>query len=188
MEARLELGSHPYSANADEAAPAQTPPAPATSAWESAAPHVYAYLRLLGVRQDEHLRLLSERIRARWENRLQRPIEEEDPSEVAIEEIQADLMAWLQAELDLPDAAVAEQLRARAAVLSGAVAGWVERWLGLATVSVAPAIRAALLSATPAYAELPMPTQPIVLRGVRLRRRLAALLRYVTRSFRKKRS
>ena len=186
MEAQLELTSHPYPTDAGhEMAAKVSLSATATPAWESATTHVHAYLHLLGVHQDEQVRLLSERIWARWETHLQSQIEA-DPSEVAIEEIQGALNDWLRVELNLPDTALHELLRARAAVLSGAVEGWVERWAGLSAASVAPAIRAALLCAVPEYAELPMPVQPIELRGVRLRRRLAALLRYVMKSFRKK--
>ena len=186
MEAQPELISHQHPADTSHATAANvSPPASTTAAWENRVTHVHAYLHLLGVRQDEPVRLLSERIRAHWEKRLQSQIEE-DPSEVAIEEIQGALNDWLRAELNLPDTALHELLRARAAVLSGAVEGWVERWAGLSAASVAPAIRAALLCAVPEYAELPMPVQPIELRGVRLHRRLAALLHHIMKSFLKK--
>lgn len=157
------------------------------AAWEAAAPHVWAYLRALGVRTEKHLQVLSGRVRARWERRLVAD-PELDPAETAIEEVNHSLNEWLRAELRLSAGDIQELLAARAALLDGAADGWIEHWVYLTPADLAPALEAARLQAVPEYRESAMPVQSIELRGIGLGRRLAAALRQVMAFFGYRRS
>jgi len=131
------------------------------SPWEAAAGRVAEYLRALGVQNPLHIELLSTRIRQRLDARANTAALE-DPVEAGIEETYALVDAWLIAELGIEgdrDALFA----ARAAVLSGVVPGWVDRFAGVSGQSLAGPIRAASVQATPEPAPLAMEPNSIEL-------------------------
>lgn len=145
----------------------------AASDWPRVAVRVDEYLGAMGITAPPEVEVLRERVRRRAEGRAAAtPLE--DPIEAAIEEVGALFDRWLAAELG--DEADADTLcAARAAVLGGAVPGWGSRWAGLASESLAAAIRAAIRVPVPERAPLAMEPSRIDLCCYRLRRLLAVM-------------
>lgn len=149
--------------------------------WPRAARRVEEYLRAMGVGDPQEIERLLDQVHQRAEARAAAaPLE--DPVEAAIEETHALLDRWLIAELGIEGDA--DRLcAARAAVLNGAIPGWSARWAGFAGESLAPAILAAHLPATPEPAPLTMEPNRIDLLFHRLGPRLlAAVCRVLCRS------
>ncbi len=149
--------------------------------WQRAERRVSDYLRAMGISDPQEIERLLDQVRQRAAIRAAAaPLE--DPVEAAIEEAHSLLDQWLIAELGLEGDA--DRLcAARAAVLNGAVPGWSARWAGFASDSLAPAILAAHLPATPEPAPLNMEPNRIDLLFHRLGHRfLASICRVLCRS------
>jgi membrane glycosyltransferase len=142
--------------------------------WEAVAPRVTTYLQALGVQDPPELERLSARIRTRFTAR-QRTQPVENPTESAIEDAIALLGDWIAAELGIkPEGETL--LTARAAVLGGAVRGWVERWAGISSENLGPLIRSTSVHLAPEPARLAMEAQPIRLFWHAVRTRIARTL------------
>jgi membrane glycosyltransferase len=127
--------------------------------WARLAPRVSAYLEALGVRDPLDIERLSGRLRSRLESH-QAQQEVENAAESAIEEAAALLDEWIKTELDIeadPNLLAAT----RAAVLSGAVPHWAQRWSGVWGESVAQQVRTATVRPVPPEAPLDMEPEPI---------------------------
>ncbi|MBK1642054.1 hypothetical protein CKO12_09240 [Chromatium okenii] len=144
--------------------------------WPPTAARLTVYLAALGVTDAAEVAQLTEQVRQQVASRAAAaPLE--DTIEAAIEATLALLDAWLLTELGEadPNALAA----ARAAVLSGEVPGWTQRWLdGAAAESdtLAPQLRALQLTAVPPLAPLPMPTSTIDLCCQRARRQFSGAI------------
>jgi membrane glycosyltransferase len=166
-----------------EASESETSTGPPAN-WESVAPRVTAYLRALGIRDPLDIERLAARVHARLDATQAVP-SAKGPTETAIEETGALLDDWITAEVGI-ESDRNTLLTARAAVLSGTVRGWAQRWSGVSGERVAARIRAASVQPVPEAAPLTMEPQPIRLLWRTVRTSLARFLLRIIHQRRRK--
>jgi hypothetical protein len=147
--------------------------------WPPTAERLTVYLAALGVTAASEVAQLTEQVRQQVASRAAAaPLE--DTIEAAIEATLELLDAWLLTELGA-DADPNTLAAARAAVLSGEVPGWTQRWLAGAAAAAEPAelaatLQALHLSAVPPLAPLTMNTSTIDLCCQRARRQFSGAI------------
>lgn len=144
--------------------------------WQRAEGRLFDFLTAMGLKDGEEIARITARVRERLEIRAAALVLE-NPLEAAIEEAHASLDRWLIAEVGGEIGADA-LCAAREAVLSGNVPGWSARWAGLSDQPVTAAIRAYSIAPVPERAPLVMAASRIDPCCHRLRRRIAAAIRF----------